>query len=48
MHPTPSQHGRRKVWIVLPAYNEEQDLPSLLERIAEATEEATQIRSTRR
>jgi dolichol-phosphate mannosyltransferase len=32
--------GGRKVWIVLPAYNEEQDLPSLLERIDEATEEA--------
>ena len=40
MSPSTRTHGGRKVWIVLPAYNEEQDLPSLLERIAEATEEA--------
>jgi dolichol-phosphate mannosyltransferase len=32
--------GRRKIWIVLPAYNEELDLPTLLERIDEATDEA--------
>lgn len=31
--------GRRKVWIVLPAFNEERDLPPLLERIDEAMEE---------
>lgn len=35
-----STRGRRKIWIVLPAYNEERDLPSLLERIDEATEES--------
>ena len=40
MSPNVRTHGGRKVWIVLPAYNEEQDLPSLLERIDEATEEA--------
>jgi dolichol-phosphate mannosyltransferase len=40
MHSIPSPAGRRKVWIVLPAFNEERDLPSLLERIDEATEEA--------
>jgi dolichol-phosphate mannosyltransferase len=34
------QSGRRKIWIVLPAYNEERDLPALLERIDEATDEA--------
>lgn len=32
--------NRRKVWIVLPAYNEEQGLPRLLDRIDEAMEEA--------
>lgn len=31
---------QRKVWIVLPAFNEEQDLPPLLRRIDEAMEEA--------
>ncbi|MGH8545240.1 MAG: glycosyltransferase family 2 protein [Gammaproteobacteria bacterium] len=40
MNLTPSTQGRRKVWIVLPAYNEERDLPPLLERIDEATEDA--------
>ncbi len=40
MHLTPSTRGRRKIWIVLPAYNEERDLPALLQRIEEATEEA--------
>lgn len=35
-----SAHSRRKIWIVLPAYNEELDLPALLERIDEASEEA--------
>jgi dolichol-phosphate mannosyltransferase len=40
MHLKSSQRGRRKIWIVLPAYNEERDLPALLERIDEATEEA--------
>lgn len=35
-----SKPDGRKVWIVLPAYNEERDLPSLLERVAEATDEA--------
>lgn len=39
-HRQPSHSGRRKVWIVLPAYNEERDLPSLLERVDEAMEEA--------
>ncbi len=37
---TPAERGRRRVWIVLPAYNEERDLPALLERIDEATDEA--------
>ncbi len=37
---TPAARGRRRLWIVLPAYNEERDLPALLERIDEATEEA--------
>jgi dolichol-phosphate mannosyltransferase len=40
MHLKPSLRGRRKIWIVLPAYNEERDLPALLERIDEATDEA--------
>ena len=40
MHLIPSQRGRRKIWIVLPAYNEERDLPALLQRIEEATDEA--------
>jgi dolichol-phosphate mannosyltransferase len=40
MNLTPAAQGRRRVWIVLPAYNEELDLPALLERIDEATEEA--------
>ena len=40
MHLTPSMRGRRKIWIVLPAYNEERDLPALLQRIEEATDEA--------
>ena len=31
---------RRKVWIVLPAFNEEADLPPLLQRIEEAMDEA--------
>lgn len=31
--------GRRKVWIVLPAFNEERDLPRLLERIDVAMDE---------
>lgn len=31
---------RRKVWIALPAFNEEQDLPRLLERIDDAMAEA--------
>ena len=39
MHLKPSRRGRRKIWIVLPAYNEERDLPALLERIDEATDE---------
>jgi dolichol-phosphate mannosyltransferase len=38
--PLPTERARRKVWIVLPAFNEEQDLPHLLERIDEAMEEA--------
>jgi dolichol-phosphate mannosyltransferase len=33
-------NGRRKIVIVLPAYNEELDLPVLLERIDEAADEA--------
>jgi dolichol-phosphate mannosyltransferase len=36
----PISKSRRKVWIVLPAFNEERDLPRLLERIDEAMEEA--------
>ncbi|MGA7096662.1 MAG: glycosyltransferase [Acidimicrobiia bacterium] len=32
--------ARKKVLIVLPAYNEEQDLPRLLQRIDEATEDS--------
>ena len=35
-----SDRTRRKVWIVLPAFNEAPDLPRLLERIDEAMEEA--------
>jgi dolichol-phosphate mannosyltransferase len=36
----PISKSRRKVWIVLPAFNEERDLPPLLERIDEAMQEA--------
>lgn len=32
--------ARRKVWIVLPAFNEEKDLPSLLDRVEEAMVDA--------
>lgn len=39
MAPT-KPRSRRKIWIVLPAFNEEQDLPHLLERIDDAMEEA--------
>lgn len=35
-----SPSAGRKLWIVLPAFNEEQDLPHLLQRIDEAMEEA--------
>jgi dolichol-phosphate mannosyltransferase len=38
---TDTHRSRRKVWIVLPAFNEEQDLPQLLERIEEAMYEAS-------
>ncbi len=31
--------GGRKIWIVLPAFNEEQDLPNLLERTEQAMQE---------
>jgi len=37
---TGKHHRRRKVWIVLPAFNEERDLPSLLQRIEGAMFEA--------
>jgi dolichol-phosphate mannosyltransferase len=40
MHRAIPSRGRRKIWIVLPAYNEARDLPPLLERIDEANEEA--------
>jgi dolichol-phosphate mannosyltransferase len=40
MNMSAPNNGRRKIWIVLPAYNEELDLPVLLERIDEAAEEA--------
>lgn len=40
MHQQPAIRGQRKVWIVLPAFNEERDLPQLLERIDEAMDEA--------
>jgi len=36
----PRNQGRKKVWIVLPAYNEERDLPHLLDRIDEAMDDA--------
>ncbi|MDP9495456.1 MAG: glycosyltransferase family 2 protein [Actinomycetota bacterium] len=36
----PLESQQRKVWIVLPAYNEERDLPRLLERIDEAMDVA--------
>ena len=35
----PAERPRKKTWIVLPAFNEEQDLPALLERIDEAMAE---------
>jgi dolichol-phosphate mannosyltransferase len=38
--PSPRQRRRRHVWVVLPAYNEEQSLPALLERIDDALFEA--------
>ena len=34
-----AERSRKKTWIVLPAFNEEQDLPALLERIDEAMAE---------
>ncbi len=34
------QHRRRRVYVVLPAYNEESRLPALLERLHESMEEA--------
>jgi dolichol-phosphate mannosyltransferase len=38
--PAPYGRRRQKYWIALPAYNEEQSLPPLLDRIAEAMVEA--------
>lgn len=38
-HRTPQSDRRRKVWIVLPAYNEERDLPALLQRVDDLAEE---------
>ena len=40
MSTKPASRSRRKVWIVLPAFNEERDLPRLLERIDEAMDDA--------
>lgn len=40
-HRAPSPGRKRKTWIVLPAYNEERDLPSLLQRIDELADEAS-------
>jgi dolichol-phosphate mannosyltransferase len=38
--PTGRNRRRQQVWVVLPAFNEERDLPPLLERIADAMAEA--------
>lgn len=40
MNRQPLDPTRKKVWIVLPAYNEDRDLPNLLQRIHDAMDEA--------
>lgn len=40
MQKASSSRGRKRTWVVLPAFNEEHDLPELLKRIDEAMDES--------